>query len=79
MVERIEEPLFGLFLALAGAHLDLSAIHSAGWLALVLMLVRFGGKLLGSYVGARLCDAPQVVRRLLGLALLPRPALRSAW
>jgi Kef-type K+ transport system membrane component KefB len=36
VVERIEEPIFGMFFALAGAHLDLALITSAGLLALVI-------------------------------------------
>jgi Kef-type K+ transport system membrane component KefB len=72
VVENLEEPLFGLFFALAGAHLDFSVMHVAGGVALIMMLARFGGKLFGSYCGARISRAPVVVRRYLGLALLPQ-------
>jgi len=71
VVEGIEEPLFGMFFALAGAHLDLTRFQSAGMLALVITLGRFAGKLMGSRVGARMSGAPEAVRKYLGPALLP--------
>ncbi len=71
VVERIEEPIFGMFFTLAGAHLDLGLMQTAGWLALLITLTRFGGKLLGTRLGARISRAPQVVKKYLGLALLP--------
>ncbi len=71
VVERIEEPIFGMFFTLAGAHLNLGMMQTAGWLALLITLTRFGGKLLGTRLGARISRAPQVVKTYLGLALLP--------
>lgn len=71
VVEGIEEPIFGMFFALAGAHLDLGLITSAGLLALVITVGRFAGKLLGSRVGAEISDAPPAVKKYLGYALLP--------
>jgi len=71
VVERIEEPIFGMFFTLAGAHLDLGLVQTAGWLALLITLTRFGGKLLGTRLGARISRAPQVIKKYLGLALLP--------
>jgi len=71
VVEGIEEPIFGMFFALAGAHLDLKLVESAGLLALVITVGRFAGKLLGSRVGAEISDAPRVVKKYLGYALLP--------
>jgi len=71
VVERIEEPIFGMFFTLAGAHLDLGMMQTAGWLALLITLTRFGGKLLGTRLGARISRAPQVIKKYLGLALLP--------
>jgi Kef-type K+ transport system membrane component KefB len=71
VVESIEEPIFGMFFTLAGAHLDLWRIQSAGWLALLITLGRFAGKLLGSRFGAHVSDAPESIKKYLGLALLP--------
>ena len=71
VIERIEEPLFGLFFGLAGAHVDLSVFKSAALLAIVAYTARVCGKQLGSLVGAKISQAPRTVRDYLGLALSP--------
>lgn len=71
VVEGLQEAIFGMFFTLAGAHLDLTVIETAGWLAVLITIGRFSGKLLGTYVGAQLSDAPGSVKKYLGLALLP--------
>jgi len=71
-VEDVEEPIFGLFFALAGAHLDPSLLASAGALAILITAARFSGKLLGTRLGAQIAEAPDDVRKYLGLALLPK-------
>lgn len=72
VVDQIEEPIFGLFFCLAGAHLNLSLLWVAGGLALVITLARLAGKMFGAAIGARLSGAPAVVTKYLGLALLPQ-------
>jgi Kef-type K+ transport system membrane component KefB len=72
VVEQIEEPLYGLFFALAGAHIDLGVLQSAGLLAIAIVVARMGGKLLGSWAGAKVSQAPKNVKKYLGLALLPK-------
>jgi Kef-type K+ transport system membrane component KefB len=71
-VESIEEPIFALFFTLAGAHFDFQVIKLAGPLALLIVLARFAGKLIGTKLGAGLAGAPQVVRKYLGYGLLPQ-------
>jgi len=71
VVENVEEPIFAMFFTLAGAHLDLTVIQTAGWLALLITLGRFAGKLGGSRLGARISHAPPAVGKYLGLGLLP--------
>jgi len=72
VVEQIEEPLFGLFFALAGAHLDLSVISSAGFLAVAILVVRILGKQTGVWVGAGISQAPGIIKKYLGLGLFPQ-------
>jgi Kef-type K+ transport system membrane component KefB len=72
MVERMEDPIFGMFFVLAGAHLNFDVLRSSGLLAIVLIFVRFAGKLLGTYLGARASRAPSNVRKYLGYCLLPQ-------
>lgn len=71
VVERIEEPMFGLFFGLAGAHVDLYVFKSAALLAVVAFAARVFGKQMGTMVGAKVCKAPPNIRKYLGLALAP--------
>lgn len=71
-IESLEEAIFSMFFTLAGAHLDIGVLQTAGGLALIIMVSRFTGKLLGSWFGATLSQAPLLIRRYLGLALLPK-------
>jgi Kef-type K+ transport system membrane component KefB len=74
-VDTIEEALFAMFFTLAGAHLDLGVIGSAGWLAVLIVAGRFAGKFLGARLGAVVSGAPEVVRRYLGFGLLPKAGI----
>jgi Kef-type K+ transport system membrane component KefB len=71
-VEGIEEPVFGMFFLLAGAHFDFDLIRAAGGLAVLITLGRFAGKFIGARLGARLCAAPEPVRKYLWLGLSPQ-------
>lgn len=73
VVEITEEMIFSLFFTLAGAHLDIELMTTTGWLITgLIVLGRFTGKLYGTRLGAWIAMAPTVVRRYLGLALLPK-------
>lgn len=72
LIEAIEEPLFGLFFVLAGAHIDLSVLNSAGLLAVAIVLARALGKCFGVWVGARISRAPANIQHYLGLGLVPQ-------
>lgn len=74
-LETIEESLYCLFFALAGAHFDISVFSTAAFIGIALMLGRFTGKLSGTIVGARISHAPPVIRKYLGLTLLPKAGL----
>lgn len=68
----LERPIFIAFFTLAGMHLNLSYLAAAGWLAAVLLVGRFIGKVVGSYVAMRAAWAPRRVVHNLGLALIPQ-------
>lgn len=70
-----EEPLYCLFFALAGARFDISVFTTAAFIGIALMLGRFTGKLTGTIVGAQISHAPPVVRKYLGMTLLPKAGL----
>ena len=71
LIEKFAPPIYVLFFVLAGAHLVLGEI--TGWMVVmvvVYLIGRTGGKLLGSWFGARVSRASDVVRRYLGICLL---------
>ena len=72
VLRDIQAVMFSLFFGLAGAHLDLDVIESAGILAVVIVIGRSGGKYIGAWFGATISGAPSVVRKYLGLTLMPK-------
>jgi Kef-type K+ transport system membrane component KefB len=72
VLRDIQTVMFSLFFSVAGAHLNLSIIQSAGILALVIVLGRCAGKLVGAWLGATISGAPKVVKKYLGLTLMPK-------
>jgi NhaP-type Na+/H+ or K+/H+ antiporter len=72
VIDDIEDVIFVLFFVLAGLHFDLDAMTTGGLLALLIVVGRFSGKYFGTKFSAHLSAAPEVVRKYLGLALLPK-------
>ncbi|MFO7606458.1 MAG: cation:proton antiporter [Desulfurivibrionaceae bacterium] len=68
----IEPPVYVLFFALAGAHLDLDSLVVAGWLGLIFFTLRAIGKIGGAALGGFIVQAPPAIRHYLGLALIPQ-------
>lgn len=77
-IEAPAMPVYILFFAGAGANLHLDVLLVVGVPAVLFVLVRAGGLLAGSAIGARAADAPPVVRRYAGLGLLPQAGLALA-
>ncbi len=71
VIENIEEPIFGIFFLLAGAHLDISLGMSTILITFILLLCRFIGKFVGSFLGASFAGSAPPIKKYLGLALLP--------
>ncbi|MCA8967354.1 MAG: hypothetical protein KDC48_20905, partial [Planctomycetes bacterium] len=61
-----------LFFVLAGASLEIDHLAGLGWIGGIYVVARSAGIYLGIRVGGRLVGAPLVLRRWLGLALLPQ-------
>ncbi len=72
VVEEIEDVIYAMFFVLAGLHFDLSVLKTAGILALLIVIARYAGKYMGARTGAKISHAPDVIRKYLGLALLPQ-------
>jgi len=71
-LEGIVHPVYILFFAVAGAHLHLKVLLATGLLVPVYIVGRSVGKMSGAYLGALAGRAEPVMRRYLGLGLLPQ-------
>lgn len=72
VLNSFEPPIYVLFFTLAGAHLDIKTLGSAGLISIVYFLARIVGKIIGVQLGARLSNTPIIVRKYLGFALVPQ-------
>ncbi len=73
LVEKFSPPIYISFFVLAGAHMEFSRV--APWIVVMIVvyiLFRAAGKMFGSWFGARHSGAPAVVRKYLGICLLPQ-------
>jgi Kef-type K+ transport system membrane component KefB len=72
ILRRIDAPLYLIFFILAGAGLRVEVLAQMGLLGFVYLLARVAGKIGGASLGAHISRAGGLVRRYLGLALLPQ-------
>jgi len=73
LVEKFAPPIYISFFVLAGAHMEFGKIGL--WMVVMILVYvacRAGGKMAGAWVGGNWSGAPAVVRRYLGLCLLPQ-------
>jgi Kef-type K+ transport system membrane component KefB len=71
-IEDIEWPFIMLFFVLAGASLDVESLGRIGAIGAAYVLARTAGRLVGGWVGARLSGTDGVVKRWMGLAMMPQ-------
>jgi Kef-type K+ transport system membrane component KefB len=73
LVERITPPFVIMFFVLSGADIQLGNFNLAALAILVIYLIfRVGGKIFGSFLGARFSKAGKQVEKYLGFGLLPQ-------
>ncbi len=72
LVRSVDTPIFVLFFVLAGANLHLGLLVKVGALGVAYIVSRIIGKVSGAMVGATISKAPAVVRKYLGLGLIPQ-------
>ncbi|HIP82633.1 MAG TPA: hypothetical protein EYH36_01335 [Desulfocapsa sulfexigens] len=71
-LNNFEPPIYVIFFALAGTHLDIKAMGAAGILGAIYFLARISGKISGAALGARFAKSPKIMGRYLGMGLLPQ-------
>lgn len=71
-IDGLEWPFMILFFLLAGASLHLGKLQAVGWVGGAYILARITGLCCGSAFFGRLAGADPLVRRWMGLSLLPQ-------
>ena len=69
---NVREAIFAVFFTLAGMHLDIDALLTAGVLVVVVFLARAFGKISAARLALTLAGATESVRKHLGPALVPQ-------
>ncbi len=71
-IEGIEWPFMILFFVLAGASLHVDALYHVGLIGFAYVVLRVIGRFLGAWMGGVIGRAGPVVRRWMGMALMPQ-------
>ena len=74
----IELPIFVCFFTIAGAGLNIKVLLHNWIPAIVFVIARGIGKILGVYIGGLLGKAPSVIKRYLGYGMLPQAGVAIA-
>ena len=73
LIRKFSSPVYISFFVLAGAHIELGRLASStAAITAVYISLRVGGKVVGAWFGAKHSKAPAVVRKYLGICLLPQ-------
>jgi Kef-type K+ transport system membrane component KefB len=71
-IEGIEWPFMIIFFILAGASLHVKAVYQMGLLGTGYIIFRIIGRFLGAWVGGAISHATPLMRRWMGMALMPQ-------
>lgn len=71
-VEKFTPPIYIAFFTIAGIELDFTILKSVGMIGIAYILSRVAGKVFGSYLGAKIANAPETIRKYLGYTLIPQ-------
>lgn len=71
-IEQLQEVVFVLFFTFAGLHFELAVVLGHAGLIALYFLLRAGGQIAGSMLGARIVGAPRVISHNVGLGMLPQ-------
>lgn len=79
-LDTLTTPLYAMFFILAGTEIRLTSLASTSFLivAFVYLIARVIGKISGARLGATIGQAPDKVKKYIGLALLPQSGVAIA-
>lgn len=72
LAENITPPIFLMFFVVSGAELNVTILPKIGVIGILYLVFRVAGKALGAYTGATIMKAPAVVKKFVGLTLVPQ-------
>jgi len=67
--------VFAVFFTIAGTHLNVAMLKTAGMAGMIYIIVRMGAKLLSSYITGKFFAYPPKIANHLGIALIPQAGL----
>ena len=70
--KHLAELIFMLFFILSAMHLEFAALYTFPLAIILYIVFRFFGKVFGSYIGASISHSSSLVKKYMGLALLPQ-------
>ncbi len=77
-LKEIDAPLYLIFFVLAGANLKISILGAAIPLTLGYIVFRSFGKMIGASVGGAIANSSLVIKKYMGLALIPQAGVALA-
>jgi len=79
-MDTLTTPLYAMFFILAGTEIRFSSMFAGGFLviALIYIIARITGKVGGSYLAGVLTDAPDKIKKYVGLGLFPQSGVAIA-
>lgn len=72
LTEMFTPPIFLMFFVVSGAGLNVSYLPQIGLIGILYVIVRVIGKVAGASLGAILAKAPEVIKKYIGLTLIPQ-------
>lgn len=75
LLNRIELPVFVVFLTLAGAHIDISILGAVGIAGLAYIVARSLGKYVGALFFSQFTNVNKKIRPYIGLGLFPQAGI----
>lgn len=72
IADSVTSPIFMMFFVISGAQLNINIIPQIGIVGIIYLIVRVVGKMLGSFLGAKITHAPDKVCKYIGPTLIPQ-------
>ncbi|HBL06162.1 MAG TPA: cation/H(+) antiporter [Clostridium sp.] len=72
VLDEFTNPIFIAFFTISGLELDMSVLKTVGIIGAGYVIARVIGKVLGAYLGAKIAKSEPIVKKYLGLTLVPQ-------